>query len=205
MELPELGKACEHSTCSRLDFLPYLCSLCKKIFCEDHREFSRHSCPEQYRVDAKVPICPKCNEPIPVKPGDDPNIKVNQHIENNCSKMPKIKTYPNRCNVKGCKKKEVIPFLCRNCKVNFCISHKFEKDHDCKGWVHPSARSQPTKKQPSNNPAPSTSSSAQYRQMTDDEALARALQASLNQESNPPQQRQTRQQEAEGDSSCSLK
>jgi len=40
--------------------------------------------------------------------------------------------------------------------------------------------------------------------MTDDEALARALQASLNQESNPPQQRQTRQQEAEGDSSCSL-
>ena len=37
---------------------------------------------------------------------------------------------------------------------------------------------------------PIRSSSAQFRQMTDDEALARALQASLNEPSNPPQTRQ---------------
>ena len=26
--------------------------------------------------DARVPVCPLCNQPVPVNRGDDPNIKV---------------------------------------------------------------------------------------------------------------------------------
>ena len=76
MELPHIGKSCSNTACNRLDFLPYKCDLCSKIFCQDHREYKDHNCPEQYRVDQQVPVCPKCGEIIPIKPGDDPNIKV---------------------------------------------------------------------------------------------------------------------------------
>ena len=76
MELPHIGKSCSNTACNRLDFLPYKCDLCSKIFCQDHREYRDHNCPEQYRVDQQVPVCPKCGEIIPIKPGDDPNIKV---------------------------------------------------------------------------------------------------------------------------------
>ena len=77
MELPHLGESCSHTSCSRLDFLPYKCDLCSKIFCEDHRVYENHDCPERYKVDAQVPVCPKCGDIIPMKPGEDPNFKVN--------------------------------------------------------------------------------------------------------------------------------
>lgn len=32
----------------------------------------------------KVPTCPLCNQPVPTARGEDPNIKVNQHIQQDC-------------------------------------------------------------------------------------------------------------------------
>lgn len=222
MELPHLGESCSNNECNRLDFLPYKCDLCSKIFCQDHREYKDHSCPEQYRVDRIVPVCPKCGEIIPVKPGDDPNIKVNSHIENNCSKVPKVKTYPNRCNKQGCKKKEAIPVHCKNCKLNFCLAHRFEQDHSCKGFVHPLVRKQETAKpkpkpkpKPATNSAPIASSSQQISQdealaralaTEEDEALARALQASLSEQqpSSYDANRRSQPQRQDSQSSCVL-
>ena len=37
----------------------------------------------------------------------------------------------NKCNVKGCKQKELIPLLCSECKRNYCLRHRHSADHDC--------------------------------------------------------------------------
>ena len=88
---------------------------------------------------------------------------MNSHIENNCSKVPKVKTYPNRCNKQGCKKKEAIPVHCKNCKLNFCLAHRFEQDHSCKGFVHPLVRKQETAKpKPKPKPKPATNRYNQF-------------------------------------------
>lgn len=39
----------------------------------------------------------------------------------------------NRCSVKGCKQKEVVPVICDQCKLNHCLKHRHPTDHSCKG------------------------------------------------------------------------
>jgi len=48
-------------------------------------------------------------------------------------KKPKI--YKNKCSKKFCKKKSAHNFKCIDCKKTFCVSHRFEKDHDCTGKI----------------------------------------------------------------------
>ena len=31
-----------------------------------------------------VPVCPLCNQPVPIKRGSDPNFSVDEHIANDC-------------------------------------------------------------------------------------------------------------------------
>lgn len=35
--------------------------------------------------------------------------------------------------MKGCKKKEGVPIVCDQCKMNFCLRHRHAIDHSCKG------------------------------------------------------------------------
>ena len=42
-----------------------------------------------------------------------------------------FQVYANKCNVKGCKQKELIPVLCDNCTLNFCLRHRHPQDHEC--------------------------------------------------------------------------
>jgi hypothetical protein len=37
-----------------------------------------------YTKDARVPVCPLCNQPVPVNRGEDPNIRVDMHMQNEC-------------------------------------------------------------------------------------------------------------------------
>lgn len=46
MELPNIGKQCGLSTCNQLDFLPFVCDLCKSVYCKDHMGPSQHQCAE---------------------------------------------------------------------------------------------------------------------------------------------------------------
>jgi predicted nucleic acid binding AN1-type Zn finger protein len=135
MEFPELGKHCAFPTCSRLDFLPFECDACHQIFCKDHGPYEKHACDSSYAKDARVPVCPLCNQPVPVNRGEDPNAKVNMHIQNEC-KNDKSNNISNRCSVPGCKKKELVPVTCTTCRKNFCLKHRFETDHDCQGHPH---------------------------------------------------------------------
>ncbi|XP_065058953.1 AN1-type zinc finger protein 2A-like [Rhopilema esculentum] len=134
MEFPELGKHCSLENCKQLDFLPVDCDLCKKVFCKDHVGYEQHACTEKYQKDRRVPVCPLCNQPVSIKPGEIPDRRVNDHIESDCKSdlaLAKRKTYTNKCSVKGCKQRELVPVTCATCRKNFCLRHRHENDHEC--------------------------------------------------------------------------
>ncbi|XP_006815820.1 AN1-type zinc finger protein 2A-like isoform X2 [Saccoglossus kowalevskii] len=137
MEFPDLGQQCSDQTCKQLDFLPMKCDSCSRIFCKDHITYSSHNCESSYKKDVQVPVCPLCNKPVPVNRGEPPDIKVSEHIDRDCQSDPakkKRKAYANRCNVKGCKQKELIPVICGSCQLNFCLKHRHTTDHKCEGF-----------------------------------------------------------------------
>ncbi|KAI7830190.1 hypothetical protein BC939DRAFT_439803 [Gamsiella multidivaricata] len=137
MELPSIGKHCSHATCSQLDFLPYTCPYCKQIFCQDHWKLEDHTCPNKgdaTQQDQRVPICPLCDKPVPIKKGEDPNLRMEQHIAAGCPEPATTVSkpiYTNACNAKGCKNRSAIPIVCQKCQLNYCLKHRLEGDHAC--------------------------------------------------------------------------
>ncbi|XP_022663354.1 AN1-type zinc finger protein 2A-like [Varroa destructor] len=173
MEFPHLGDHCSESSCNILDFLPIKCDACKKVFCLDHFAYTSHNCSQGHLGDVQVPVCPLCSCPVSgFRPGDPPDIAVSQHIDNMCRNST-TKVYTNRCSAHQCKKKEMIPIRCDQCRRNFCLKHRHPSDHECRphSLKAASARSQKQEK---------AVQAALERQMREDEQLARALQASLN-------------------------
>ncbi|KAK4302256.1 hypothetical protein Pmani_025634 [Petrolisthes manimaculis] len=157
MELPHIGTHCAQPTCHKLDFLPFMCNLCKKNFCVDHHKYDAHACPESHLADVQVPICPLCDQPVPSRPGQPPDLAVNAHLENNCTDIKKKKIYGNRCSARGCKTKEMVPIRCDSCRLNYCLPHRHPTDHQCQGAA--TARQQAllaAQKRTSNNSATRT-------------------------------------------------
>ncbi|XP_045204265.2 AN1-type zinc finger protein 2A-like isoform X2 [Mercenaria mercenaria] len=137
MEFPHLGKHCHQKDCKQLDFLPMKCDACSEIFCNDHIHYNTHSCPDSYKKDNQVPVCPLCNKPIPLRKGEVPDMVVGRHIDSDCQSDPakeRRKVYTNKCSMKGCKVKELIPVKCEKCHKNYCLRHRFEDDHNCQGF-----------------------------------------------------------------------
>uniref|UniRef100_A0A8C5ZAA9 Zinc finger AN1-type containing 2A n=1 Tax=Marmota marmota marmota TaxID=9994 RepID=A0A8C5ZAA9_MARMA len=132
MEFPDLGKHCSEKTCKQLDFLPLKCDACNQDFCKDHFTYAGHKCPFAFKKDVKVPVCPLCNVPIPVKRGEIPDVVVGEHIDRDCAYHPgkkKEKVFTYRCSKEGCKKKEMVPLACAQCQGSFCIQHRHPLDH----------------------------------------------------------------------------
>lgn len=192
------------------DFLPMRCDACQGIFCKDHYQYTNHACEKAYLVDNQVPVCPLCNTPIPIKRGDLPDIRVSEHIDNDCqdvrakskrSAASGSRIFTNKCNAKGCKQKEMIPVLCSECKINFCLKHRHPVDHACdprSARIPKSMQSLTSSASASvssiRSSAAAAASSASRKigqlfkpqtttattaHMDEDEALARAIQASL--------------------------
>lgn len=195
MEFPELGNNCSKSSCKMLDFLPVKCDACRQIFCKDHFQYQNHGCTEALSKDCQVPVCPLCNSPVPSKRGDLPDVAVSSHIDRDCQSDPaqaKRKAYVNRCSLKGCKQKELIPLKCTYCSLNHCLKHRFPDDHNCagKGMTPSGAAAVARLQQKASSPAlkrvatasacgtESQRASVSHLQ-TEDEALAWALQQSL--------------------------
>nr|CAG4648123.1 EOG090X0APF [Moina brachiata]SVE93172.1 EOG090X0APF [Moina brachiata] len=229
MEFPHLGKHCSEKTCNQLDFLPMKCDACEEIFCKDHIRYELHKCESSYKKDIQVPVCPLCNQPVPWKRGEAPDISVSDHIDRDCQSDPakqKRKVFGNKCSLKGCKLKEVVPIICDKCKLNYCLKHRHTIDHNCKG-NNPADRAReaalarasasvPTSTNTkasksgtitsffgpaSSNSRPSQPRASQPRalsavavqgNLSEDEALARALQASLQDQGDAlsPQQQE---------------
>jgi len=160
-----------------------------------------------------------CSQPVPWKRGEAPDIAVGDHIDRDCQSDParqKRKVLSNRCTVKGCKQKEIVPVICDQCKLNHCLKHRHPLDHSCKGnnpgerarqaalarSAASSAKNFPATSRSSapsrttGNTSSSSSSSSRARfsvaavqgTMSEDEALALALQASLQHQTTTEQQ-----------------
>uniref|UniRef100_A0A0K0E2J7 AN1-type domain-containing protein n=1 Tax=Strongyloides stercoralis TaxID=6248 RepID=A0A0K0E2J7_STRER len=129
-EFFDLGSHCGYVDCRKLDFLPMKCDACSECFCGQHIQYLSHNCKKGLEKDNQVPICPLCNKPVPVGKNENIDIKMSHHIDSGC-KIKKKKIFTNSCNVEKCRKKELIPIECSRCGLNYCISHRFPKDHDC--------------------------------------------------------------------------
>lgn len=136
MELPHIGDHCSKSECNKLDFLPIKCDACNLLFCEDHYSYTSHNCCSAYEKNNQVPVCPLCSKPIPVQKGQHPDMVVGAHIDTDCQSDPaksRRKVFTNKCTYKKCKNKEVIPVICNECSLNFCLRHRHPADHSCEG------------------------------------------------------------------------
>lgn len=126
---PDLGHHC--SKCHRLDFLPSRCDCCHATFCSDCADYEAHDCPNKHTKSRTVPVCPLCQEAVPIKPGEDANAKMEQHIAGGCAKPVSAAVFTNRCNHRNCKKRELVQCICKGCGLNHCIKHRQPDSHRC--------------------------------------------------------------------------
>ncbi len=55
-----------------------------------------------------MPVCPLCNQPVPVNRGESVDRRVGEHIDRDCrADQKKRRIYANRCSAEGCRKREV--------------------------------------------------------------------------------------------------
>merc|ERR1711963_586575 len=154
MEFPHLGDQCDEANCRQLDFLPVKCDGCKKKFCSQHWTYEGHKCSSPRLKDVQVPVCPLCDQPVPSKPGAVPDEAVSRHLDRDCQKDRKRNP---RCSKVKCKVRELIKVDCNQCGLNFCLKHRRQVV----------------------NPPPRPNAAQIQGNLSEDEALARALQASL--------------------------
>ncbi|KAJ2919141.1 hypothetical protein MD484_g1208, partial [Candolleomyces efflorescens] len=78
--LLHIGKQCADPLCRLVDFLPFKCPHCTKSFCQDHYKVEAHSCPD-YDESKHNRVAPD----FAVRPGQDPNVRLEIHFEKECS------------------------------------------------------------------------------------------------------------------------
>lgn len=138
---PELGGHCQHPDCRLLDFLPFDCDGCHKVFCLEHRTYKSHDCPKPDQSNRKVTICEICSSSIETTGqfGEEEKAILEKHAKSkDCDPSKKKKP---RCPVRRCK--EYLTFsntaICKSCDVRVCLKHRFPADHACKRGSLPSA------------------------------------------------------------------
>ncbi|XP_023944877.1 AN1-type zinc finger protein 2A [Bicyclus anynana] len=199
MEFPHVGRNCSYKTCNKLDFLPMKCDACREVYCSDHFAYVKHECPAPNSRDVQVPECPLCGSPVPGKRGEPPDVAVGAHIDNQCTSDParerRKKVFTNRCSLKGCKTKEMVPLVCGECALNYCLRHRHTADHHCDGKLGAKKRQfanaamarlkQTEMNKPNRTPVAAVPSFAAVQgTMSEDEALARALALSMQEQSS---------------------
>lgn len=118
----EFGSQCEFDECKQLDFLPFSCSACLKIYCKNHRFPDSHKCQMWSELDKTLVVCRKCN-----------NILIHEdsqqeHLDSNCL-IGVHKHKKSECDKSNCRNKTFID--CKYCLGTYCILHRHAEDHDC--------------------------------------------------------------------------
>ncbi|OEL28025.1 Zinc finger AN1 domain-containing stress-associated protein 17 [Dichanthelium oligosanthes] len=134
---PDLGAHCDEPDCNQLDFLPFDCDGCGKVFCAAHRTYRDHGCAKAADQGRTVVVCPDCGDAIertaaPGGPQDERGI-LEAHVRaRRCDPARKRKP---RCPARRCK--EPLTFSntseCKACGAKVCLRHRFPADHDCAG------------------------------------------------------------------------
>ncbi|KAH9179135.1 hypothetical protein EDB89DRAFT_1925469 [Lactarius sanguifluus] len=105
-------------------------------FCADHFKPELHSCSkyDETKYNRVAPDCPLCNEPVPIPPGEDPNIRMERHLAVDCSVMTgrshKASSAP-KCARPKCGKVLFAQIQCDKCRQKFCPEHRFPNSHNC--------------------------------------------------------------------------
>jgi len=184
-QLLSIGQQCSDPSCALIDFLPFKCQHCAEPFCGEHFPVAAHKCSkyDENKYNRVAPSCPLCNVPVAVRPGQDPNVRMEQHITTDCSVMTgksgKSKSLPVCARAK-CKKVLFAPIRCDKCRAQFCPQHRFPADHNCAA----SATSSTSKPSPALKPQSNPSSKASTAGTTTMSALRNAL-ASASLQSTP--------------------
>lgn len=89
-----------------------------------------------------------------------------------------------RCSSKGCKIKEIVQVRCSDCGENFCLKHRHPTDHSCVGQEEATRRRRldALENNMRGNRRNGEIMKNYQGSMSEDEALARALQASMQDE-----------------------
>ncbi|KAF3444700.1 hypothetical protein FNV43_RR14393 [Rhamnella rubrinervis] len=127
----DLGAHCQHSDCHQLDFLPFHCDACRKVFCLEHRSYKSHECPKSDHNSRKVLVCEVCSTSIETTGHGDEKVLLEKH-RNSGVCDPANKKKPT-CPVRRCK--QVLTFsntsTCKTCQLKVCLKHRFPVDHAC--------------------------------------------------------------------------
>ncbi|KAF8964412.1 hypothetical protein BDZ97DRAFT_1757989 [Flammula alnicola] len=134
-QLLAVGKQCSDPACLLVDFLPFKCQHCELSFCQEHFKVDAHKCPkyDESKYNRIAPNCPLCNIPVAVRPGQDPNVRMDMHLEKECSVVTgKVKSKSTPLCARGtCRKVLFSPIRCTSCRQQFCPAHRFPGDHNC--------------------------------------------------------------------------
>lgn len=134
MEL-DFSRHCSHIGCAQISLLPMKCEFCEKEFCRSHLFVDNHNCPQFQTSNRISACCPICGQMVVVKPSENLDCKVNQHIEFGCrifkpAFTPQMKK-ENKCSFPHCKEICWAPITCFHCKRKFCTSHHIPETHNC--------------------------------------------------------------------------
>lgn len=106
---------------------------------KDHIKYDDHQCPSYHRKNVQVPVCPLCNQAVPLEHrNQSPDRVVSDHIDRDCKSDPALKrrakVYSNKCSYISCKQREAVQVKCDKCLMTFCFKHRFPDDHKCGGF-----------------------------------------------------------------------
>jgi hypothetical protein len=82
------------------------------ISSKEHVNYAQHQCETATKKDFKIPVCPLCNQPVPLKRNEVPDYVISAHIDRDCKSDPaeerRRQIFNYSCAKKGCKQKEVL-------------------------------------------------------------------------------------------------
>lgn len=135
-----IGTNCQFQECKQLDFLPFRCSGCNKIYCGEHRQAKDHacSCPPTAAEEKTIVICPVCARGVRVAEGLEADYLIDRHIQSGeCDPQNYTRVHrKRRCPVKGCRERltTVNSYECPHCGTETCLKHRYNaSDHACTG------------------------------------------------------------------------
>ncbi|THH08504.1 hypothetical protein EW145_g2659 [Phellinidium pouzarii] len=145
-DILSIGRQCAARSCGLVDFLPITCAHCSEPFCMEHQLPQSHDCKkwDPSVADRRALECPLCSTPIAVPLGEDPNIRMSQHFDNDCviitGKDAKKSSTPI-CSRPRCEKRLWQPIECVKCHNKFCAAHRYPEMHSCTSVSEPATAS----------------------------------------------------------------
>lgn len=135
-DLLALGSHCSVPDCRQIDFLPFTCDCCSRVYCLQHRTYASHNCEKAGSQDTSTSVCPICAKAVKLKATDDPYAVFDRHAQTDCDPANYAKVHQRpRCPSKGCREKlgTINTYTCKECSSQVCLKHRFPDDHQCPG------------------------------------------------------------------------